>query len=162
MQTQNAQDEESVTASFDAIVVGAGVSGMYAIHYLRDELGLQVRGFDSASDVGGTWWYNRYPGARVDAPSSPFYAYTFSEDLAKEWSWTETQSTSDQVRAYLEHVADRFDLRKDIAFETWLDETFLTSVSNDGISVHAMDLISRRNFLSAPWARYLWRIAPTI
>ena len=62
MQTQNAQDEESVTASFDAIVVGAGVSGMYAIHYLRDELGLQVRGFDSASDVGGTWWYNRYPG----------------------------------------------------------------------------------------------------
>ena len=124
MQTQNAQDEESVTASFDAIVVGAGVSGMYAIHYLRDELGLQVRGFDSASDVGGTWWYNRYPGARVDAPSSPFYAYTFSADLAKEWSWTETQSTSDQVRAYLEHVADRFDLRKDIAFETWVDETF--------------------------------------
>ena len=104
--------------------MGAGVGGMYALHYLRDELGLRVRGFDGASDVGGTWWYNRYPGARVDAPSSPFYAYTFSEDLAKEWSWTETQSTSDQVRAYLEHVADRFDLRKDIAFETWVDETF--------------------------------------
>ena len=124
MQTQNAQDEEAAMTSFDAIVVGAGVGGMYALHYLRDELGLRVRGFDGASDVGGTWWYNRYPGARVDAPSSPFYAYTFSEDLAKEWSWTETQSTSDQVRAYLEHVADRFDLRKDIAFETWVDETF--------------------------------------
>jgi cyclohexanone monooxygenase len=124
MRTQYEQDQQTSVTSFDAIVIGAGVGGMYALHHLRDELGLRVRGFDGASDVGGTWWYNRYPGARVDAPSTPFYAYTFSAELAQEWSWSETQSTSAQVRTYLEHVADRFDLRRDIAFETWVDDTF--------------------------------------
>ena len=124
MQTQYEQDQQTSVTSFDAIVIGAGVGGMYALHHLRDELGLRVRGFDGASDVGGTWWYNRYPGARVDAPSTPFYAYTFSAELAQEWSWSETQSTSAQVRTYLEHVADRFDLRRDIAFETWVDDAF--------------------------------------
>ena len=124
MQIQFKQDQQASATAFDAIVIGAGVGGMYALHHLRDELGLRVRGFDGASDVGGTWWHNRYPGARVDAPSTPFYAYTFSAELAQEWSWTETQSTSAQVRAYLEHVADRFDLRPDIAFETWVDDAF--------------------------------------
>jgi cyclohexanone monooxygenase len=124
MRTQYEQDQQTSVTSFDAIVIGAGVGGMYALHHLRDELGLRVRGFDGASDVGGTWWYNRYPGARVDAPSTPFYAYTFSAELAQEWSWSETQSTSAQVRTYLEHVADRFDLRRDIAFETWVDDAF--------------------------------------
>jgi cyclohexanone monooxygenase len=124
MRTQYEQDQQTSLTSFDAIVIGAGVGGMYALHHLRDELGLRVRGFDGASDVGGTWWYNRYPGARVDAPSTPFYAYTFSAELAQEWSWSETQSTSAQVRTYLEHVADRFDLRRDIAFETWVDDAF--------------------------------------
>jgi cyclohexanone monooxygenase len=124
MRTQYEQDQQTSVTSFDAIVIGAGVGGMYALHHLRDELGLRVRGFDGASDVGGTWWYNRYPGARVDAPSTPFYAYTFSVELAQEWSWSETQSTSAQVRTYLEHVADRFDLRRDIAFETWVDDAF--------------------------------------
>ena len=84
MQTQYEQDQQTSVTSFDAIVIGAGVGGMYALHHLRDELGLRVRGFDGASDVGGTWWYNRYPGARVDAPSTPFYAYTFSAELAQE------------------------------------------------------------------------------
>ena len=110
-------------SSLDVIVIGAGVSGLYAIHHLRDELGLNVLAFDGASGVGGTWWYNRYPGARVDAPSSPFYAYTFSQELADEWRWSETQSTSEQVRAYLEHVADRFDLCRSIQFETWVEDS---------------------------------------
>ena len=78
---------------YDVVVIGAGVSGMYALHHLR-EMGLSVRVYDGATDVGGTWWYNRYPGARVDGPGSPFYCYTFSEELMKEWDWAETQSDS--------------------------------------------------------------------
>src|SRR5262245_55107764 len=89
----------------DVLVIGAGVSGMYALHHLR-EMGLSVRVFDGARDVGGTWWYNRYPGARVDGPGSPFYGYTFSDELMNEWDWEETQSEQSAVLAYLEHVAD--------------------------------------------------------
>ena len=106
---------------YDAVVIGAGVSGMYALHHLR-EMGFSVRVYDGASDVGGTWWYNRYPGARVDGPGSPFYCYTFSDELMNEWDWAETQSEQSDVLAYLEHVADRFDLRRDIQFETWVQD----------------------------------------
>lgn len=104
---------------YDAIIIGAGVSGMYGLHHLR-EMGLSVRVYDGASDVGGTWWYNRYPGARVDGPGSPFYCYTFTDELMKEWDWEETQSEQSAVLAYLEHFADRFDLRRDIQFDTWV------------------------------------------
>ena len=107
---------------YDAIVIGAGFGGLYALHHLRDELDMRVRAFDGAGGVGGTWWYNRYPGARVDAPSSPFYAYTFSQELVDEWQWTETQTSQGSVLAYLEHFADKFDLRKDIQFETWITD----------------------------------------
>ena len=107
---------------YDAIVIGAGFGGLYALHHLRDISGLNVRAFDSAGGVGGTWWYNRYPGARVDAPSSPFYAYTFSDELVKDWEWTETQSSQSTVLSYLEHFAERFDLLKDIQCETWVTD----------------------------------------
>ncbi|MEM8924111.1 MAG: NAD(P)/FAD-dependent oxidoreductase [Actinomycetota bacterium] len=110
--------DDATGSAYDAIVIGAGFGGLYALHRLRDGLGLSVRAFDGAGGVGGTWWYNRYPGARVDAPSSPFYAYTFSQELVDEWEWTETQTAGGDVRAYLEHVAERFDLMKDIQFET--------------------------------------------
>ena len=106
---------------YDAVIIGAGVSGMYALHHLR-EMGLSVRVYDGASDVGGTWWYNRYPGARVDGPGSPFYCSTFSEELVQEWDWEETQSEQSAVLAYIEHVADKFDLRRDIQFETWVED----------------------------------------
>jgi cation diffusion facilitator CzcD-associated flavoprotein CzcO len=106
---------------YDAVIIGAGVSGLYALHHLR-EMGLSVRVYDGASDVGGTWWYNRYPGARVDGPGSPFYCYTFSEELVQEWDWEETQSEQSAVLAYIEHVADKFDLRRDIQFETWVED----------------------------------------
>lgn len=112
----------SKSNEYDAIVIGAGFGGLYALHHLRDISGLNVRAFDSAGGVGGTWWYNRYPGARVDAPSSPFYAYTFSDELVKEWEWTETQTSQASVLAYLEHFAERFDLLKDIQFETWVTD----------------------------------------
>ena len=105
----------------DAVIIGAGVSGMYALHHLR-EMGLSVRVYDGASDVGGTWWYNRYPGARVDGPGSPFYCYTFTDEIMKEWNWEETQSEQSAVLAYIEHVADRFDLRRDIQFDTWVQD----------------------------------------
>jgi len=106
---------------YDVVVIGAGVSGMYALHHFR-QMGLSVRVYDGASDVGGTWWYNRYPGARVDGPGSPFYCFTFSDELMEEWDWAETQSEQCAVLDYLEHVADRFDLRRDIQFETWVDD----------------------------------------
>lgn len=106
---------------YDAVIIGAGVSGMYALHHLR-EMGLSARVYDGATDVGGTWWYNRYPGARVDGPGSPFYCYTFSDELMHEWVWKETQSEQSDVLEYIEHVADRFDLRRDIQFETWVQD----------------------------------------
>lgn len=113
--------ESGSTEHYDVVVIGAGVSGMYALYHLR-EMGLSVRVYDGATNIGGTWWYNRYPGARVDGPGSPFYCYTFSEELMKEWDWAETQSEQSAVLDYLEHVADRFDLRRDIQFETWVQD----------------------------------------
>jgi cyclohexanone monooxygenase len=119
--TNQRPQESGAVEHYDVVVIGAGVSGMYALHHFR-EMGLSVRVYDGASGIGGTWWYNRYPGARVDGPGSPFYCYTFSEELMKEWDWAETQSTQADVLDYLEHVADRFDLRRDIEFETWVDD----------------------------------------
>lgn len=120
MTSQNSAPRPTpATEQYDVLVIGAGVSGMYAIHHFR-QMGLSVRAYDGASDVGGTWWYNRYPGARVDGPGSPYYCYTFTDELMKEWDWEETQSEWSAVLAYLEHVADRFELRRDIEFETWV------------------------------------------
>ncbi len=139
---------------YDAVIVGAGVSGMYALHHLR-EMGLSVRVYDGASDVGGTWWYNRYPGARVDGPGSPFYCYTFTDELMKEWDWEETQSEQPAVLAYLEHVADRFDLRRDIQFETWVQDARYdeaaqrwTVETNTGVRASAQFLICAVGALS--------------
>ncbi len=101
---------------FDALVVGAGFSGLYALYRLR-ELGLRVRVLDVASGVGGTWHWNRYPGARCDGESLT-YSYSFSEPLQQEWRWSDRYSLQPEILAYLNHVADRFDLRRDIRFET--------------------------------------------
>lgn len=101
----------------DAVIIGAGYGGMYALHLLR-KLGLSVRVYDEAAGVGGTWWWNRYPGARVDFPGGPFYCYTFSEELVRGWDWTETQPDQPAVLGYLNYVADTLDLRRDIQLET--------------------------------------------
>ncbi len=104
---------------YDVVVIGAGFGGMYALHHLRS-MGLSVHLYEGAAGVGGTWWWNRYPGARVDFPGGPFYCYTFSDELFREYDWAETQPDQAAVLAYLEHVADRFDLRRDIQLETWI------------------------------------------
>ncbi len=104
------------TAEYDAIVVGAGFAGMYALYRLR-ELGLTVGAFETGDGVGGTWYWNCYPGARVDVQSLS-YSYSFSSDLQQEWSWPETFSSQPELLKYANHVADRFDLRRAIQFET--------------------------------------------
>ncbi|WP_219417964.1 flavin-containing monooxygenase [Pseudonocardia nigra] len=100
----------------DVLVVGAGFAGLYAQHKLR-ELGLSVRGYEAGADVGGTWYWNRYPGARCDVESID-YSYSFSDELQKEWDWSERYATQPEILRYLNHVADRFDLRRDISFGT--------------------------------------------
>jgi cyclohexanone monooxygenase len=100
----------------DAVVVGAGFAGMYSHHRLR-RLGLTVQGFEAADDVGGTWWWNRYPGARCDIESMD-YSYSFSTDLEQDWEWTERYATQPEILRYADHVARRFDLRRDIEFST--------------------------------------------
>jgi cyclohexanone monooxygenase len=105
-----AQDE------LDAIVVGAGFAGLYALYRLR-RLGLAARIFERGGGVGGTWYYNRYPGARCDIESLQ-YSYQFSDELAQEWQWSERYSAQPEILRYANHVADRFDLRKDIDFNT--------------------------------------------
>ena len=102
---------------FDAIVIGAGFAGMYALHRLRDELGLSVRVFEAGDGVGGTWYWNRYPGARCDSDSY-IYCYTFDDALLQEWEWSERYPEQPEILRYLNHVADRFDLRRDITFGT--------------------------------------------
>lgn len=101
---------------FDAIVVGAGFSGMYMLHRLR-ALGLSVRVLERGDGVGGTWYWNRYPGARCDSESY-YYSYSFSDELQQEWEWSERYPEQDEIMRYLDHVADRFDLRRDIRFGT--------------------------------------------
>src|SRR6516164_4936672 len=104
------------TAKFDAVVVGAGVAGLYQLYRLREQ-GLSVRAIDAASGVGGTWYWNRYPGARFDSESY-IYQYLFSEELYKGWSWSEKFPGQPEIERWLNYVADRLDLRKDIQFGT--------------------------------------------
>lgn len=147
-----------VTASNDAVldvaIIGAGLTGMYALYRLREE-GHTVRVFDRADGVGGTWWWNRYPGARVDSPGAPFYCYTFSEELVKDWDWLETQPDQPAILSYLNHVADRFDLRRDIQLSTAIvdaaynERTGLWALQTDGgDEIQARYLISAVGTLS--------------
>ncbi len=101
---------------YDAIIIGAGVSGLYQLHRLR-EAGYSVRLYEAADGVGGTWYWNRYPGCRFDSESYT-YAYSFSEELLEEWDWSEHFAGQPETLAYLNHVADKFALREDIQFNT--------------------------------------------
>eukprot|EP01043_Picozoa_sp_COSAG02_P076243 COSAG02_NODE_16098_length_1113_cov_1.407298_1_plen_349_part_10 len=113
---ERAQAAASLPAALDAIIVGAGFSGMYMLKKLR-ELGLRCKVLERGADVGGTWYWNRYPGARCDVPSME-YSYSFDEDLQQEWSWTEVMAGQPEILSYASHVADRFDLRADMQFNT--------------------------------------------
>jgi cyclohexanone monooxygenase len=104
------------TGELDVVVVGAGFAGLYALHKLRG-LGYSVVVYEAGTGVGGTWYWNRYPGARVDIESRE-YSYSFSAELEHEWKWTEQYASQPELEAYANHVADRFDLKRDIRFET--------------------------------------------
>jgi len=108
---------ETSKAQFDAIVIGAGFAGMYQLHLLRDKLGLKVRVLEQGSGVGGTWYWNRYPGARCDTESHA-YCYTFSESLYCSWDWSERYPEQPEIMRYLNFAADQLDLKKDIQFDT--------------------------------------------
>ena len=101
----------------DAIIIGAGFAGMYQLISLRDKLGLKTRVLEAGSGVGGTWYWNRYPGARCDSESHS-YMYYFSKELVQEWEWSERYPQQPEILRYLNYVADKFDLRRDIAFDT--------------------------------------------
>jgi cation diffusion facilitator CzcD-associated flavoprotein CzcO/acetyl esterase/lipase len=140
----------------DVVVIGAGFSGLYAVHKFRDQLGLDVQGFDAAGGVGGTWWWNRYPGCRCDFESI-HYSYSFSEELQLQWEWSERFASQPEILAYLGWVADKLDLRKSFRFDTrvtsatW-DEGWSRWIvqTDDGQTCAARYLISCVGVLSVP------------
>ncbi|CAF1090024.1 unnamed protein product [Rotaria sordida] len=113
---QNLDDEANATKMIDAVIIGAGFSGLFMLHRLR-ELGISAYVFEKADGVGGTWYWNCYPGARCDIESLQ-YSYSFSDKLREEWHWTERYASQPEILRYINYVADKFDLRKDIQFET--------------------------------------------
>ncbi len=142
-------------ADYDAIVIGAGISGLYQLLLLR-QLGMRVRVLEAGTGVGGTWYWNRYPGARFDSESYS-YGYSFSQELLDEWHWTEHFSPQPETLRYLNFVADKFDLRRDIQFRSrvsaahWREDTRSWDVTlEDGSRCRAPFLITAIGPLSAP------------
>jgi cation diffusion facilitator CzcD-associated flavoprotein CzcO len=140
---------------FDAIVIGAGVAGLYQLYKLC-ELGLRVRVFEAGSGVGGTWYWNRYPGARFDSESWT-YGYSFSKELLEEWDWNEHFAAQPQTERYLNYVADKFDLRRNIQFDSrvaaahYREETRSWEIVLDGGDRYSTQfLITAIGILSAP------------
>ncbi|MGO8958248.1 MAG: flavin-containing monooxygenase [Streptosporangiaceae bacterium] len=145
----------TVPGQFDAVVVGAGFSGLYMLHRLR-RLGLSVKVYDSAGDVGGTWYWNRYPGARCDIPTTD-YTYSFDQELEKEWAWSEKYATQPEILDYLRFVADRHGLRSDIEFCTtvisarWDEQEKRWTITTDrGTQVRCRHYIMASGCLSMP------------
>jgi cyclohexanone monooxygenase len=114
--------------AYDAVVVGAGFAGMYMLHRLRG-IGLSVRVYEQGSGVGGTWYWNRYPGARCDVESMQ-YSYSFSDELQQEWDWSERYAPQPEILRYANHVADRFNLRSEIQFNTRVDQAVFDESAN--------------------------------
>ncbi|TXL88154.1 NAD(P)/FAD-dependent oxidoreductase [Streptomyces sp. IB2014 016-6] len=117
------------TTHLDSLVIGAGFAGIYMLHKLRNELGLTARVFDKADGVGGTWYWNRYPGAAADVDSI-VYRYSFDRELLQEWNWKNRYATQPEILAYLEHVVDRHDLREDIQLNTAIESLAYDEESN--------------------------------
>ena len=134
---------------YDAIVVGAGFAGLYMLHRLRDKLGLSVRAYEAGDGVGGTWYWNRYPGARCDSDSY-IYCYMFDPQLLQEWEWSERYPQQPEILRYLNHVADRFDLRKDIQFGSRvIDAIFDENSGLWEIRTDKGDVVTAKYFISA-------------
>jgi len=144
-----------VDEELDVVVVGAGFAGLYMLHKMR-EIGVAARAFEAGSGVGGTWYWNRYPGARCDVESID-YTYSFSEELQRDWRWSERYPAQPEILRYLNFVADKFDLRRDIQFETRVesaifdDETNRWVVTTDqGDVVRAQFCVMATGCLSTP------------
>jgi cyclohexanone monooxygenase len=145
----------ATTTDFDAVIVGAGFAGIYALYRLR-AMGLAVQGLEAADDVGGTWYWNRYPGARCDVESMS-YSYSFSRELEKEWLWTERYASQAEILRYLQHVVERFALRPLIRFGTRLTHATFEESSgrwrlrtDDGGDLTARYLVMATGCLSHP------------
>lgn len=143
------------TDEVDAVVIGAGFSGLYMLKRLRDDLGMTSRVFEAGDDVGGTWYWNRYPGARCDSEAY-MYCFSFDKDLMQEWNWSGKYPEQPEILKYLQHVADRFELRSGIEFNTrvtaahWDESTNRWLVETDqGDQVSAQYLITGIGCLSA-------------
>ncbi len=146
---------EPETSQLDALIIGAGVAGLYQLHLLRGQ-GLAVKACDSASNVGGTWYWNRYPGAKFDSESY-IYQYLFSEDLYKGWSWSCRFPGQPEIERWMNYVADKLDLRKDIRFDTsivsahWQEDTGRWRVRTAaGETIDTRFLVTCCGMLSAP------------
>jgi len=116
MVEQKTTDTAHEAVDVDVAVVGAGFAGLYLLYSLR-RMGFSTRVLEAAGDVGGTWYWNRYPGARCDIPTTD-YTYSFDPDLEKAWTWSEKYATQPEILRYAQFVAERYDLRRDIDFDT--------------------------------------------
>ena len=114
--------------AYDVAIVGAGFAGLYMLHKVR-QMGMTARVFEAGNGVGGTWFWNRYPGARCDIESME-YSYQFSDELAQEWEWSERYATQAEILRYIDHVAERFDLSKDIQLETRVESATFIEADN--------------------------------
>ena len=151
----NGLEAAELEPDFDVVVVGAGMAGLYLLYRLRG-MGFNTVVLEAADDVGGTWYWNRYPGARCDIQSVD-YSYSFDNDLQQEWEWSQKYATQPEILSYFQHVADRFDLRRDIRFETrvtgavWDDTTATWQVSTDaGTDISARWYVMATGCLSMP------------
>ena len=149
--------KQSAPARLDALIIGAGVAGLYQLYQLRNQ-GLAVKAVDTASGVGGTWYWNRYPGAKFDSESY-IYQYLFSEELYKGWSWSERFPGQPEIERWMNYVADKLDLRKDIHFSTTVKAAHFNEATNRwlvtseaGEQFDVQFLISCTGMLSAPMA----------
>ncbi len=143
------------TLEFDAVIIGAGVAGLYQLHQLREQ-GLRVRAYDAAGDVGGTWFWNRYPGARFDSEAY-IYQYLFSEELYKDWNWSQKFPDQPEIERWMHYVADRLDLRRDISFSTTITSAHFdeergrwTIRTDRGETIDSQFFITCAGMLSAP------------
>ena len=147
--------DSAKATELDAVVIGAGFSGLYMLRRLRDELGVSARVFETGDEVGGTWYWNRYPGARCDSEAY-MYCFSFDKELLQEWNWSGKYPEQPEILRYLSHVADRFDLRRDIQFNTRVTAARFNEATNrweietdQGDHVTAQFLITGIGCLSA-------------
>ena len=151
----NDSSSQTPTADLDVLVIGGGLSGLYTLYRMRG-LGLKAHAYEAGSGLGGTWFWNRYPGCRCDIESLE-YSYSFSPELEQDWHWPERYGTQPQILEYIEHVADRFDLRKDVTLNTRVQTSTFDSTANlwtittdTGETVSAPYLVMATGNLSTP------------